>query len=372
MMRNLIKKILKEEESSDFQWIKDIEPLQPGAGFNIEDICFDDDNCVINITDDYLIFTMDYDRWRDDFAEDLFDEDEWYVKEFMYNDEYEGYDDYHELDTDEINYIGRTISDENITRLNSILAQIAPNVDLAGAIDGDEFLDILPPYDTSNKTKHVHIIAPLWDDFVNESLNALSTTIQRNRWVSLGNTYRSRTLEGHNHLNTPIYFSLYSDDITISVPMKLVHKIHNSGNNDLSDILRGVSEVLGSGWQDWYYEHWDTTGSGEDINWYMSRFLDSVSEIIENKGLLENSEEFSDLMVNFGFTFRHSINKLIKSNQDGTMWTVDNVDYTDRIIRLSLGRGFFNPPIRTITINWDSIGEEIDMSNWKNQPGQKN
>lgn len=275
-MKNLIKKILRE----DFDWIEKIDPVKLGEYFDEDDISYDDYDATIylgvegkvtyNLSDEEVMKYVN--NGQDDWVLNTLIKTNGNVVSDNYSDE---------IDYEEVNYLGSYLTNEQIERLQKILnyykstigyfnqtlsspySRSAPSTDVKYYLD-ENFSLLGGPLLKLYMGRHD------WDDFANECLSSLSSSVTRNRWVSVGNDYNSYLEKNDISINS--YWN--NTQIELSFPYK--------GVNNLSVIL----DMMGLGEHDWsdnYWEDWDTSGSEEDIRFFFDQMLNKIEESIDEK-----------------------------------------------------------------------------------------
>ena len=353
-MRNLIKKILKEE-FDDFGWTKEINPFEPGSEFEDDDICFDsDDDCMVNINKDSIIFKMSYDEWSEKVDTD--DDNRYYVQPVLdYGRNYDGGDDYYEFDFDEFNYSGYKINEKHKEGLQQILNLVGSQKSIEDIIDSDNMNSI------EDELKYPPLKS-LFDNLQSNYLSILGYQIQKNRWISLSN-YIWDLLDG-----TGVEWKTgWRDGLTITIPKE---KLLEDNFKDLTQLLKKVSSVISDGyWSDSFYEEWDTSGTEEDINYYFNKFIEDSMELLEEEGVLDKYQEFNELIDRLGFKSLNQgsyyggyTEKFYKLTPDRNMWLIKDINYDEKMVDLFLfeGTNIYNPPLKKFRVSYNKISAYIN------------
>jgi len=353
-MRNLIKKILKEE-FDDFGWTKEINPFEPGSEFEDDDICFDsDDDCMVNINKDSIIFKMSYDEWSEKVDTD--DDNRYYVQPVLdYGRNYDGGDDYYEFDSDEFNYSGYKINEKHKEGLQQILNLVGSQKSIEDIVNSDRMNSI------EDELKYPPLKS-LFDDLQSNYLSILGYQIQKNRWIILSNYIWNELDKTGVEWETD-----WRDGLTITIPKE---KLLEYNFKDLTQLLKKVSSVISDGyWSDSFYDEWDTSGAEEDIEYEFDRFIEKSMELLEEEGVLEKYQEFNDLIDRLGFqSFNQGsyyggyTEKFYKKTPDGNMWVIKDIDYDEKMVDLFLfeGSNIFNPPLKKFRVSYNKISAYIN------------
>lgn len=283
-------------ESEDFDWIRNVPSYKLGEFLKDYEVCFEESNtsCDIIIEKDFITITVDMDEWQE--FSGLEEYDAYYLLEFIrYGGDYDGpNDDYYYYDIDEFNYIGHYMNDQQKERLESLIKIISPEAD-EDIVDQhlDDSFSILDEYLKYPKLKN------MWEDMGYEILHTMGYQVQKNRWLSLGEEYKSILDNLGMEIDTSSISFRYGEDITFTIPTKLTEKV----DYNLSDLLKMVSEELTDvSWRDWFYGEWDTSGAEEDISWSFNRFLDLAEDYLEEEtDAIEEYENFEKTIKSLGF-----------------------------------------------------------------------
>jgi hypothetical protein len=297
-MFDKVKKILKEDVELD--WIDDVnyEPLL-GDSFTINDICFNDDVCTVNINDDGVIFILKPDKLADDFDYSYF-KDSYRVKELLYyNGDFRSIysnDNYYDVDTDEINYI--SVSDEVINRFNHLFDVLGIPGSFQDLIDVQKIrnLDTILPKKLANK----------WDYLESDILSVLGSAYSYNAW--------SETCDQYNRIISSI-----GDDVLISLDpdndLKIefigldnfYRRVNNCKTNDFTCVIKSIlDKVFEYDWDDYWYQSLYTTNEGVDeINSLLNGFLDDCLEMISDEPEIFHEElKFRKMLYDLGFELK--------------------------------------------------------------------
>lgn len=353
-LKEQIKKILKEE-FDDFGWTKEIDPFEPGSEFENDDICFDsDDDCMVNINKDSIIFKMSYDEWSEKVDTDY--DNRYYLQPVLdYGRNYDGGDDYYEFDSDEFNYSGYKINEKHKEGLQQILNLVGSQKSIKDIIDSDNMNSI------EDELKYPPLKS-LFDNLQSNYLSALGYQIQKNRWTILSN-YIWDLLDGSG----VEWETDWRDGLTITIPKE---KLLEYNFKDLTQLLKKVSSVISDGyWSDSFYDEWDTSGAEEDIEYEFDRFIEKSMELLEEEGVLEKYQEFNELIDRLGFqSFNQGsyyggyTEKFYKKTPDGNMWVIIDIDYDEKMVDLFLfeGTNIYNPPLKKFRVPYNKIGAYIN------------
>jgi len=340
-MRNIIKKILREDINidPDWGWINDTNSeivLGPYLGDedNVE-VCFDSGyDCDLNIDYDTnsIVLKSTYEELRDNFL-DISDDEESYFKTVLHGKI--PTDDYYEFDSDEFNYSGQQMDNGQEERLRNILF-ITTNSDF----DLDDYTD-------SNlnglrtELKYPKLIK-YWDNLVNNYLDIIGYKVQENRWKSLRDYFETITLGGE------IPFKMYTHgwafaDVIVEAPLKPFIDLISEGKiQNLEDYFRNVlfAKINRSDWYDYFYEDFDISGAEYDIKNAFDSFLNDAEEYLKEE--TEEISEFNklyDMATSLGFTPNRSSwetrDKFLMKDKEGFVWKISNIDLDKETLVLS-------------------------------------
>ena len=355
-MDKIIRKIIKEELGlDDFSWTQQIQPFSPGSEFEMEDVCFDsDDECMVNVNKDSIIFKMSYDEWSE--KVDTNDDNRYYLRPVLeYGRNYDGGSDYYEFDIDEFNYSGYQIGDKQKKGLQEILNLVGSKKSIEDIIGSDEMNSIeyelkYPP------------LKSFFDDLQSNYLSIVGYKVQENRWIGLSN-YIWNELD-----STGIEWESdrRNDDLTITIPKEELLQ-HNF--KDLTQLLKNVSSVISDGyWSDSFYDDWDISGAEEDILYEFDRFIEKSIELLEEEGVLEKYKDFEDLIKSIGFSLKKNrsywsgySNTYELSNDEG-YWFIKEIDYDKKMVTLSLyeDSNIYNTPKKSFRIPFNKISDYVN------------
>lgn len=318
-------------EDPDWAWLDDVPEIEMGDDFNEEDFCFDLDEltwyesekCKIyfNENGDKITFNYGYDDFIYTFVDG---EDDWVFNVLMtYDGGYESSDGENYYDSDEMNYIGDWLSDQDIIKFEELLNKpLVINLlkdKLKGFSPNQTRLNLGYPYDDHTRNTRLQILSEIyqkyikhgkidvkhyieeqifadleylcnliyngiddWDDFESECLYDLSYYLEINRWISVNSTY-SQMLEDNNmsiDYGGGGYRSENKVKLTIPYPF--------DGEYNITDIKNKITNLLYYGWSDVFYEEYSHEGAGDAINKAFENLIEVLSETIE--GLEEESE----------------------------------------------------------------------------------
>jgi hypothetical protein len=342
-MRNLIKKILKEDVNfdPDWGWINDTNTeIALGPYLSDEgkvDVCFNsEDDCDLNLNYDTneIILKLQYEELRDNFL-DLNEGEESYFETVL--DNHLPRDDYYEFDSDEFNYAGYHMNGDEKERLKNILF-ITTNSDF----DLESYL-----IDTFNslrtELKYPQIIN-YWDDLVSRYLNIIGYKVQENRWKSLRNYFEEITLHGE------IPFKMYTEsgswgfkDVIVKAPLKPFIDLLSEGKiQNLESYFKNIlfRKINNASWDDNFYEDWDTSGGEYDIRDAFDKFLGDVEEYLEEE--TEETSKFNklyDMVTSLDFKPNKASwdagNKFLMKDKEGSVWKISSIDLDEETLILS-------------------------------------
>lgn len=350
-----IREIIKEELTDDFSWAKNINPIQIGELFSEKDICFDsNDECEININKENITFVLEWNNWLEfvDFPSD----DEWFVESLIYNGtNYDGGGDHYELELDEFNYSGHKMSNEQAERFQNILNILT---------NGEENLN-----DYRNHSmlviKDFLKYNPLefyFDTLVDEYLDEIGYTIQKNRWLSLGRQFDEEIKKSGSSWN------INDGMLKIRIPLNLVWGWYD-GSQTLSDLLLKVSKPISNeNWGDLFYQEFDTTGG--DIEVIFENFLDSVEKFLENEEEVKWWEEHYNFLNKLKLTpVESSLNNTYKKkNPNNSVWYI-TLNYRTKMAKLELYKDILHrygsPPINIFNVSFNEIPQYLEKYDLK-------
>ena len=342
-MRNLIKKILKEDVNfdPDWGWINDTNTeIALGPYLGNEDrveVCFNSDNdCDLNLNYDTneINLKLQYEELRDNFL-DLSEEEESYFETVLSNKLPRG--DYYDFDSDEFNYAGYQMTPEQKERLKNILfITTNSDFDLESYLSDD--LNSL-----RSKLKYPQIIA-YWQDLVSRYLDIIGYKVQENRWKSLRDYFEKITLGGE------IPFKMYTKsgswgftDVIVEAPLKPFIDLLSEGKiQNLEGYFKNIlfRQINYGNWYDYFYEEWDLSGAEYDVRDAFDKFLNKSEEYLEEE--TEEVSKFSklyDMVTSLGFTPNKSTwdtkDKFLMKNKDGSVWKISSIDLDEETLVLS-------------------------------------
>jgi hypothetical protein len=345
-----IKKIIREEiESSDWDWVKEVpDKFQLGNRFNDDEVCFDSDNdCVININKDNITFVLDWDWWVD--VCDVYSDNAGFLETLFYHGRnFDGNQDFEEVDTSEFNYSHYNLTDEQKERLQNILNVVGSDVKIDDYASRDDMLSL------SSALKYKPL-REYYNDLIDNYLTSVGYAVQRNRWLSIADEF------GKQVDKTKSKWSLYRNELTITIPMDVVWEIFSDKSiNNLSNLLFKVSSpITDQSWYDWFYEEWDYSGSEDEMTHYFNKFLDNAEEFLNDDEEVVVYRKFHNIIDNLGFKPYHNMNTrsyylLIKRPQDN-LWTV-TPNYNTETALLELKKGDrYSPTEKSFEVPFDEI-----------------
>lgn len=346
---NIIKIIL--EEIDNFDWIREVTPYQAGEHFSEDDICFESNNtCKVNINKDGITFVINWSDWVN--WSELDDNSEWYVQPILYHGpNYDGGGDYYEFESDEFNYSGIYLTEQQKERLQNILDILTEDEKIDDFI-GDNMLDI------KDHLKYTPL-KNYFDTMVDSYLSELGYVVQKNRWLLLSREFNDVIQK------TDCSWELYNAVLTIDVTLDRVFDEYSKGVETLSDLLLKVSEPISEiAWSDYFYDDFDA--SGADVEEIIDNFLDDVEYFLDDTEGLEWWVKHHKLLNNLKLKpDRWATNKYVRENPNNTRWYV-TLNYGSKIADLELYRKDQNrwsgDSIKSFRIPFDSLPQY--MSNY--------
>jgi len=330
-----LKIIIRETiEDSDFDWLREAPSFIPGKYFEEEDICFNTygDDCKVNISDNEIVFVLDYEDWRDKISEGFGDSAS-IIETLLENPNYDGGGDYYDFDEDEFNYAGYQMDTEQRERLQNIL-------NLFSSVNLENYLN-----DNLNALQNLlnnKEIRGYWATLKYKYLDIIGYQIQENRWKSIGDYYKTLTAGGQNIYNIPVTFkkkgSRWSDEIEITVKTTdLINLLYQKNENDLSRAIDSLSSIITRpNWFDWFYEDWDTSGSEGDVRDAFNKFLDETETYIEEESdEFTEQLEFYEMLKKLGFVNKgYDSDRWVKVTPDNKVWVVNKIDFQSYKLKL--------------------------------------
>ena len=292
-----IRKIIREEIEDDFGWAKDIPPLAGGGLFPENEICFDEgDDCMVNINKDSIIFRVPI---NEDFLYDYSHDDTWLLETLFRTSidggGYDGDGDYYEFDSEEFNYVGHYLNDELRKRIVDFWLEVNEGEELKEDLEG-LFGDYMLSFRDYLKSP---TLDNMFDNLIDNVLNELGYTVQRNRWISTSNQFYN---EIEKIRASGIGVKMDRDyglfDLVITVPMEMVNKISRQYSfKDLQSLFERIMKPIFSGyWYDNFYDGWDSWGAEDEIVGLWERFLDDGEEFI-------NSDKYKEEKKRIDFVY---------------------------------------------------------------------
>ena len=355
-MKKLIRKILKESDKSEWSWVDEINPFQPGNFFDIDDICFNDNTCQVNINDNVIKFRLDWEDWVD--WVDLGEENSWYLDPILYHGtNYDGGGDYYEFDSDEFNYSGHHLTNEHEIRFQKIL-----DYTTGGEEKIEDFMNDNTMWDLEKVLKYPQLIE-LFEDLSSNYLSELGYATQKNRWLSIGREIETSIKE------TGSDWDLYAGTLEIDVPMEVVWKLYGDGVENLSDLLLKVSKpMVEKPLYDWFYEEYDSDGA--EVEQYFNEFLDKAEEFLEESDKIKEIDKKFNILDSLGMKNIGSrwSNKYIRENSNDTLWYA-TIYHDFEKVKLELynknDNRYSTKPIREFQIAFEKLPQYINQYSLK-------
>lgn len=315
-MKKLIKKILKEE-FDDFSWVNDMgHGYQHGDLFDESDVCANDFDCPVNITNDVIVITYDFDEWKTLFRS----HDSWVLDELI-NGTNGHYHDSDYYDEDEFNYSGGWWSDTNLDRFQRILYSIGVNENVRSRFDNQDIVKL------SREVDH-EVINNYFQTLMSNYCDDLSDIIENNRWKHVIHSYDEIINDMGITVGTDSrgYGKRY---IEISVPSDLFDKL-SEGTLDISKVFVNISErITDESWSDMFHETWDTDGF-EPHN-LIEEFLTKSEEYLVENGLDEVYDNLMKRINSLGFKMVES-GEFLLSNTNNTYWLLTPLFDEDKVL----------------------------------------
>lgn len=357
LSENIIKKVIRESlenesNKSDWSWVEDVDPFTPGDYFDHDDICFNSDTeCKVNINQDNITFVLDYDDWEE--FSNMDDDTKNYLEPYLiYGPNYDGGGDYYDFDTEEFDYSGYQLTEEQKQRFQKILNIISPGNNFHTIINNDDM----------NGVEFLLKYEPLQDLFIDlrdNYLNIIGYYVQKNRWLDNGR-YFSSILE-----KIKSSFKLDYDEIIIKVDMTEIFRLHENNISSLTDILKRLSnEVVDQNWYDGFYQEWDTSGGEDEINNAFNQFLDKAEKILDDEDAIKPYQDFINLIESLGFKPRNFDSRQYTKEDpnNDTTWYITHVDYENQTLLLNkhkFGSNLWSTPINQYKISFNQLPEYI-------------
>lgn len=283
-MKNLIRKIIKETEDYEFDWLSNDFNIELGSKFSEEDLCHksQDEDCKVVFDDEYFTINLKYSDWTEDYV-NIMDYDASFLDRCFNTSAYYG-DDYDEVSDDEFNYIVYLLDEENRTKINNLLKKLFINKNVS--MYNDNGNELFQNFDT------IKDYGGLLTDVIYE----LSEAMSRNRRDNLKTVFDDIINDlAELGIYVDTYHSYYRrSELTIKIPSIYVTQKAIKGQN-LTEIVEEISSYFDKGWSEMYYGNYDTSGSETKVNRMVGNYLDEVEEEIESS---ENYGPYIDLMDN--------------------------------------------------------------------------
>jgi hypothetical protein len=309
----------KDSSEEDWEWAKDVPTGELGEYFNEDDVAYDeeDEDVKVNLFSNRVVYNLSKGEFED-WVNDGYDD--WVLDTLINtNGNVQGGDVDGHLDSDEINYIGYSIPNESIARLQKILDN--PKVlkkireklgeyqrkftqtdlfnnksDWVIRREKQDFETVFDMFFKDEPKGGINVSTYVenqtfselewfvntiytgrygWDDFSDESLWAIEGAIDTNRWIMMNNEYN--TLLEDNDMEIESSGGYYGDSkIKITIPFPF-NDIYN-----LSDILSSL-DISDRNWQDWFYDEYSQEGSEDAVEEHFNNMLDVLEEAVEDE-----------------------------------------------------------------------------------------
>jgi hypothetical protein len=342
-------------ESQDFDWIRSAATPELGKLFSENEVCFGDEGCEVNINDNVITYELEW----NDFEErvELDSDNSWYLEQLIkYGPNYDGGGDYYDFDYDEFDYAGHSLTPEEIEVLQDILDRTSEGTVLVNdLIGGDGFSEVVgylkyPPLEKR------------WMDYVDNHLNIIGYSIQRNRWNSLSATYQDILEKNNINISTEVN-RWRGVEVIVKVPFGEI----SNNNNNISDTFLKVLEPLTDGWwYDWFHDEWDTSGGEDEISHEYARFIEFAEEYLNDGENKSEWDRYFNYIKSVGFKSiskaRNRAPQYIKpvSGENNTNWVVEPYKgSTDKVkLKLFINKQYtYSWPNKTVVIPTKDLGE---------------
>jgi hypothetical protein len=287
MSEDLDEQVVKE----DFGWVDEVPEVELGKHFDEEDL---EEKITFFEHNNTVRFVLDFDEFNDLVADGY---EDYYFKDLVLsNGTYvdEGDSDY--FDDEEINYLPNFLSEDQLDRLMEVLKRSAKLFDLKGqTVDGplqtiinEQFLDAEPYLG-----RNLYRGRDDWDDLTGNYMYYVGKHVNMNRWRSL-NQYYLRLLEEQN---VEIEGDWRSEEVIVTVPFPYKqtkwkwdgnHNVEYQADpiNNLTEIFtKGLIDIGGKPWSDYWFEDYDTRGVAGEIRPDFDRFIEKIEEALTEKGV---------------------------------------------------------------------------------------
>lgn len=274
-------------ESDEWDWVRDAPSFSLGGFLSDAEVCEDSgDNCDININDGEIVFVLDYEDLKnhvglgDDFIiGDLFIHGS--------TPSYGGYGLRGEIDDHEINYLNYHLTYEQTNRFNNILEILTNGSVTVGDLTDDNFSDIEHYLFYSELKK-------MWASFIWDYLAPLEAALEENTRRYLDELYDEILKDSQIEVEVDSGYYRDNQEIKITVPIKV---LTNKNEYNLSDALIELLDPFVSiDWHEEAYSTYDLSGSEDETERVVNKFLDDVEEFLEDTGKPKEYHEFLDLI----------------------------------------------------------------------------
>jgi len=355
-MKHVIKKIIREE-IDDLQWIEEIEPYTLGEFFKGDDICFNDNKCKVNINNNAIIFNINFNEWGQ--LVDYHQDEDWPLEELLINGpNYDGANDYYEFPLEEFDYVYDQLNPDIIDKLNILFNRIKK---------GEQLISVHNFYDSFTELED-YIDTPLilvkWYELIDEYLDIIGYEAQKNRWLNLSQIY-SRLM---GDINAKFKLEPYQGVLTIKTPIEKLEK----NEYNLTKLLESISDpLIMVGWADEFYSYLDYSSLDEEINQLFDKFIDSITEFLDNKEYVEKYEHFKEVAENYGFEKNRNNWSLINTKKQYILKNLalsyDPIENGNKVDVMRLNDGLFGGIKEKVTVDLmelkDFLEKELKKTN---------
>lgn len=274
-------------ESDEWDWVRDTPSFSLGDFLSDAEVCEDSgDNCDININNGEIVFVLDY----EDLKKHVGLEDDFIIGDlFIYGStpSYGGYGLRGEIDVHEMNYLNYHLTEEQTNRFNNILEILTNGSVTVGDLTDDNFSDIEHYLFYSELKK-------MWESFTWDYLAPLEAALEENTRRHLDELYNEILEDSQIEVEVDSGYYRGNQEIKITVPIKV---LTNKNEYNLSDALVELLDPFVSiDWHEETYSGYDLSGSEDEAERVIDKFLDDVEEFLEDTGKPKEYHEFLDLI----------------------------------------------------------------------------